>query len=228
MIRAAAPLLRSAALALVAGAAAALCSGCPSDSRKHAPPPPAPDPAPVATETEADRRYREQRAERERLRQEIDQRLADAAEPQQQQQQQQNGGAGGPGDGSGPHRPEVSWSLTRTPGGVPVYVPDWLDGHPDLVLAALAEVDATEIEGTGDTLLDRDPATWPAAVVIGDPEGYPNRSSPTGIAAGHYDVARAHCWSAWTLTGNLTPGDRRRLRALGHELGHHYDTIPRD
>lgn len=198
-----------------------LLAGCPSSSRKATPPPPAATPAPVETETAAERRYREQREERERLNAEIEARLAEA-------QQQQNGGAGGPGDGSGPRRPEVSWSLTRTPKGVPVYVPDWLDAWPDRVLVALVEVDETVIEGTSETLHDRDPSTWPDAVVIGDPEAYPARFSPTGIAAGHYDVARRHCWSAWTLTADLTPSDRRRLRALGHELGHHYDTIGRD
>lgn len=101
--------------------------------------------------------------------------------------------------------PEAPTTEQRTPGGVAVMVPEWLDRFPELRAEAFAEVDA------------QGPALWGWTMVIHEPGAFYVRESPTGLARGLVVYAPPEVHVAWRVAW---AEDRPLLPALAHEVGH--------
>ena len=111
-----------------------------------------------------------------------------------------------------PARPEGRW--VRSPRGVSVWAPMWLQGS--LLTTALAEVDSTasQPDAQGRPGIVGVPVGY--EVIVQDPGAFSTGASPTGLARGMTDM-RSRIWVAFRMRPyESTP----LLPALNHELLH--------
>jgi len=109
---------------------------------------------------------------------------------------------------------QAPYVITRTTRGVRVLYPVWVDRHPEMLVAALLEIDTVAPEMDYRISSEYRGVPLTATVTILDPGPYYAPYSPTGLALGEWHTPH-EIFVAWrgAQVGVLLP-------ALPHELRH--------